>query len=49
MYKGSPIHGTQTGYVMVELISLENTSHLLVESFNARRGLVRVLAFVSPT
>jgi hypothetical protein len=34
---------------LIELISLENTFQPLVEAFNARRGLVRVLAFVSPT
>ena len=34
---------------MNELISLENDPKLLVETFNASYGLVRVLAFVSPT
>jgi hypothetical protein len=34
---------------MNELISLEYAPKRLVETFNASHGLVRVLAFVSPT
>jgi hypothetical protein len=34
---------------MIELISLEDTSQPLIEHFNAQRGFIRILAFVSPT
>jgi hypothetical protein len=33
----------------MELISLTNDLQPLVDYFNARPGLIRVLAFVSPT
>lgn len=34
---------------MIELISLSDTSQPLIEHFNARLDLIRLLAFVSPT
>ena len=39
----------KTGDILIELISLEYSTQPLADSFNARRGMVRVLAFVSPT